>query len=255
MSGTLNWGKISVTDEEFFSIFTAYLRHAQRYFRSHKATHVSLNFDPKYFLYIEVKAKCPTDVPLNLPLPLRKDNTSDIPAQILEKLEELALPEFSYVTELEFFSEGFSHRSFWSILDCFTSVRTFYSDCKTLGYLSELENSNAAIEKNSLFPILDVINLSVQFPRRESSFKVDKMSAEFILSRMRNGRPIAALHLKSQNAEWCPIPDLEALAEAKGLKVLYTCLIGSYQAWFPETYVYVEYICGRVDRENTSDTI
>ena len=61
--------------------------------------------------------------------------------------------------------------------------------------------------------------------------------------------------LKRENAECCPILDLEALAEAKGLKVLYTYLITSYRPRFSETYVDVEYICGRVDRDNTSDTV
>ena len=93
---------------------------------------------------------------------MRKDRTSNVPALILEKLEELALPEFSYATELEFTSEVPLPHSFWSILSCFTSVETIYSDCRTLGYLSELENSNAAIEKSSLFPMLDIINLSVR---------------------------------------------------------------------------------------------
>ncbi len=71
---------------------------------------------------------------------------------------------------------------------------------------------------------------------------------------MRNSRPII-LHLKLEDSWFCPIPDLEALADAKGLKVRYKCLISSDYARFRKKYVDVEYICGRVDRENTSDTV
>ena len=51
------------------------------------------------------------------------------------------------------------------------------------------------------------------------------------------------------------IPDLESLAEAKGLKVLYTCRISSDWVKCRATCVKLEYVCGRVDREDTSDIV
>lgn len=69
---------------------------------------------------------------------------------------------------------------------------------------------------------------------------------------MRDGHPITTLHLP----HWTGVaPDLEALGEAKGLKVLYPYWKEGDYEWSNDRSGDLEYICGGVDRENSSDSV
>lgn len=71
-----------------------------------------------------------------------------------------------------------------------------------------------------MFPILRVIDISTRAWLRESIISVNQVAAAFLLSRLEAGHPVTMLDMSRHSPPDDP-PDLGALSEVRGLKVLY----------------------------------
>ncbi|KJA17029.1 hypothetical protein HYPSUDRAFT_206585 [Hypholoma sublateritium FD-334 SS-4] len=229
-----NWNRI----EELVT----FSRYAHRYLRSHAPNVMSLEL--RHISCIMLNVNVPVDVPLVMSIPLSHEGSTRVPSTVLNKV---ALREFSCVTVLNFCSTSPINPSLAPFLICFTSLKTINADSQTLGYLTALQsNINATDVQMVIFPLLEVIDFDRDFDENDI-FKVDSVTAGFISLRMRVGHPITTLRLPEWT--WIVTLDLEALAEAKGLKVVYPRWVGD------DMEGTVEYICSGVDRENSSDSV
>lgn len=77
------------------------------------------------------------------------------------------------------------------------------------------DNINDTEKPHMLFPFLKVLDMNTY----HSAVQIEVV-VKFILSRMQNGHPIATLDM-TKCAPFNPAPNLDALSEGKGLRVLY----------------------------------
>lgn len=210
------------TEEQYLSIATTFIQYLQRYLQSYVPHSIELGHFSDHSIHVQIGTKHPTYTyytPLDISFPLYKRGGSSVHSRILEKL---ALEEFSVIAHLKLSCGYPFNPAMASFFRCFTSLRGISTNSQTLRYLTELQdNLNDTNKKITLFPLLEYIVLFDDFVvSRKDIFKVDTATAGFILMRIRDGHPVTKLHLPSY---CCTVaPDLEALAGAKGLKVLYT---------------------------------
>lgn len=221
--------------------------------QSHALNEIQLHFVPNsYITILAADYELPRDGVFNISIPLTKEYGSMVPSTFLYKL---VIPEFSCVTQLKFYPTGPINSTFGPFFSCFTSLTNIYANSETLGYLTALQNDmNAADMQIILFPSLSDIDLVGDF-HEDVIFKVDAVIAEFILMRIGNGHPISTLCL----LDYCckVAPDLETLSRAKGLKVM--CIgrgtdVDEKRDNSGALRVQ-EYICGSIDRENSSNGV
>ena len=229
-----------VAEKQHVSIASAFIQYTQHYLRSRAPNSIGFRYHRNLCITVQVEAEFPADDPLTVSIPFREGSN---PFILSIDLSKMALPEFSCVTNLDFCATDPLNHSMRLVFACFTLLRTICANSKTLGYLEKLqEDINSMGEEIVIFPSLEVINLDTGYYYNDT-FKVDEVTAGFILMRRRDGHPITTLRIKDTSR--MVVPDLEGLSQAKGLKVLYT-YSGEYADYD------VEYICGGVYRESSS---
>ena len=154
----------------------------------------------------------------------------------------LAYAELSSVAVIYFFGWEESicpySASAGDFFERLTSVHTLFTDVNALAlsmYLTSEENMNIPGRPNTILPSLSVVNLEMHTSYRDN-FPVDEQTAAFFLSRLQSGYPVRTLNLSDKNSEpFLTSPNLDALEEVKGLKVIYK---------LRPTKEIFEYICG-----------
>lgn len=149
------------------------------------------------------------------------DDSTDIVPAIFAAL---SLPELAEVTELKLQCDVvFPCLSFPTFLHYLPSVKTLHTDEETLEYFNTSQDllPNEESCRINIFPILDLIKIcaldSEYLPHPAAS--VSEETLQFVLSRVKDGRPISALDLTACEEPPTPSPTLLRLKELSNLKV------------------------------------
>lgn len=212
----------------YLPIVNTFSRYTQLHLRSRMTDSIYLRYVPNESIALQLGT---IDRGIGISISLRGQDIPDISTIILNSV---AFPELSCATDVKFFAGGSLQPCFGSFFGCLTSVHTFVTHSKTFSFLMDLENDmNSTNNPSVIFPTLGVINLFTNSPNPDK-FAVDANTAIFLLSRLRNGHPIAILDLNVEGmVPFNAPPNLDALADVKGLKVKYKLSLGSF-----------EYLCG-----------
>lgn len=151
------------------------------------------------------------------------------------------------VTTLNFTGDHRFNPCFGEFFSCLPSVETMYTDLRTLSHLGRLHTkyaSKATKGQSILFPVLKVIDLGVHRRSSKSTFSINRAVMAFLRSRLQEGHPVATLGMSNHLPLRVP-PNLDALAEVKGLAVLHK---------LSAMEDIVQHTGGSEDREKTIDT-
>ena len=224
---------IEETDEQHISVVNAFNRHARRLLQLTLFQVVYLYMDRwgdnSISMTGEASSCCYS---IEIELDKKYTSTSNQVTIILNTLGQL---DFSRTTSLNFWSSGpFNNPSFF---DSFSSLDTICVDKNSLECLITLEEGVNSTEKpHILFPSLKTVDFAIisNFDLALQPTDQVEVAVKFVLSRIQNSYPIAVLDMVGF---WSfnPAPNLDALSEAQGLKVLYKLegMTGIF-----------EYICG-----------
>ncbi len=240
---------VTATEEQSLSIFTTFVRYFHGYIKSHAPRLIELNYWRRFCITVTIVDKFPVDVSLIISIPLCKAEDSSIP---LHTLSNIAFPELSCVIELKIPETVQLETSFGVFFCCFTSVTTICANSQTLEHLTALQyDMNTTSNPITLFPLLETINLHSRFDSNDT-FEVDASTAMFIWMRLQDGYPITTLRLPDY---CCAVaPDLQKVSKCEGLKVLYKFWIRGDWDGSGGRSTDLEYICGRIGRENSPET-
>lgn len=198
------------TEEQIFSVVDAFNRYARRFPQSNIFQIVHIVCMPDRYISMTGEATFPVGCRYKLRFSFNKKHTSN---QLSTTLSRLALLDFSRTTTLRFNSHGPLDPLFFS---CFSSLDTLSVDERSLEYIMDgQDNINDTEQPHMLFPFLKVLDMNTY----HSAVQIEVV-VKFILSRMQNGHPIATLDM-TKCAPFNPAPNLDALSEGKGLRVLY----------------------------------
>ncbi|KJA16970.1 hypothetical protein HYPSUDRAFT_206538 [Hypholoma sublateritium FD-334 SS-4] len=235
------WFSLDEEAAAFFALVNVFARQIQGHVRSRKIDSICVKYLPNS-ITIELETTFPVKYYFHLHI-LRLPDTPVYDTI----MNSIAFPEFSCATIIRFVAVGPLHPCFGSFLNFLTSVHTIFTESGTLQLIMDLQgNMISTNNPRILLPTLSIIDLHTVDPVLDD-FSVDAPTAAFILSRLRDGHPIATLNLTVEDmAPFNAPPNLDALAEVDGLKVTYK--LSQARGIF-------EYICGSGDPARLIDTV
>lgn len=225
--------------EQLISMVDTFSRYAQRYLQLQTFSIVHVNYTEGSISF-KGEMSFPTDCLFSISIPV----SSHLYSGRLEMFcNTMALLDLSSITKLQFNStHPLLNPCFQSLFTRFAFLDIICIDRRTLGCLKILQNGMGA----SMFPFLKTVNFYRSTYRLGGAISaVAKEAEEFVMWRLKNGHPITTLDM-SNNSPFVSPPDLGALADVEGLKVLYKC--SSMTGIF-------EYTCGSGDLEGHPVTL
>lgn len=237
------WFEIGTEPTAFFPLVNVFARQIQLHLRSRTIDSICVRYLPGDSIAIELETTLPGKSYFHLSISLSRRDT---PVHVTI-LNSIAFPEFSCAKIIRFVAGDPLHPCFGSFLSCLTSVHTIFTESGTLQLLMDLQsNMDSTNDPIILLPALTSIDLYTVDPLLDN-FSVDEETAAFILSRLRDGHPIATLNLNVEDmAPFNVPPNLDALTEVEGLKVTYK--LSRARGTF-------EYICGSGDPARCIDMV
>ena len=213
--------RTNLTEEKLslLSIINKFTQHAEGTLKSGIFNHIDLVYDRKYAISFTCGSIPPSACQLSISIPLSEDSDASLLGMFLQKLVRL---DFTSVTKLDFTANGRLNTCFGPLFSRLQSVERISVDLKALSHLAHLQKKYIDKATNKpviVFPILQKINLSIHTYPSRSIFFVNPVAATFLLWRLNEGHPISMLDMSKQALDLPP--NLDALAEVKGLKVLY----------------------------------
>ncbi|KJA20982.1 hypothetical protein HYPSUDRAFT_42568 [Hypholoma sublateritium FD-334 SS-4] len=207
------------TDEQHLSAVDAFNRHARRFLKSNVFRTVSLTRTPRYLSSLPLARIDTSPVDPQYCITITLADKHALFAAILNRLTHLDL---SGTTTLRLCSDGPLDPSFFSRL---SSLDTICVNEMTLRHLVLLQDDMNTTEKpDILIPSLTVLDFvfdhNADPNRGRPTTDHIAVAKKFILSRTHNGYPIAMLNI-TRCSPFDLAPNLDGLAECKGLKVLY----------------------------------
>ncbi|KJA19386.1 hypothetical protein HYPSUDRAFT_893779 [Hypholoma sublateritium FD-334 SS-4] len=209
--------------EHLLSVIKVFTQHAPRAFQSLTFSHIHLIYDRKHDISFVCKQKGGMSGLLSIRIPLSGDSDANLLESFLKQLLTLDLTS---VNALTFRANGRLNPCFGPFFGCLPSVTTLFVNLGTLSHIAHLQAkyiSRMTKRPIIMFPALNVIDLSkrpIYYSRYGRNFYINQVTGAFFLLRLRAGHPISRLDM----AELSPFrshPNLDSLAEVKGLKVLY----------------------------------
>lgn len=199
------------------SVVNAFTRYAQRFLKSNLFQILHLNCYAPGHIYFAGEATSPVRCLYSMSILSDENHASNRFAMILSKL---ALLDFSRTTTFQFYTKGPLEPSFGPFFSRLPSADTMLIDSTSLRHLMVFQDDIKTTERPIvLFPFLKVLGFSLEH-RSDDGVEV---AVKFIQSRLQHGHPISVVDILSKLPLRSP-RDLEVFAEAKGLKVTYTCL-------------------------------
>lgn len=218
--------RLTIEDKaDVLSVINIFTWHAGRALQSLIFSSIHLIYTRKYSIHLVIQKKGgpnPTGL-LSIWIPLCGDSDANLLEAFLKKL--LAL-DLTSVQALTLRTDGRFNPCFGPFFSCLPSVSKLFVDLRTLSQIAHLQAKYISKPINTpiiMFPMLDVVELpecSTYFSRSRRNFYVNRVAGTFLLMRLRAGHPITRLDL-AELPSFTSMPNLDSLAEVKGLKVLY----------------------------------
>lgn len=235
----------SVTQQQILSAVGTFNRYARRFPQSNIFQTIHLNYEAPFSITLKGETSSPVECLYSIYIVMFDHHASNGPAMFFNKL---ALLDFSSTTKLYFSTEGPLGHFFAAFFSCLPSLDTIYVDAKSLHYLMALQKYIQTTDETTIiFPHLKVVEFAISTFLNAGYQAEDQVetAVKYVLSRARSGFPISVLDM-TKNSPLADPPNLDALAEVKGLTVLYK-----------RSYVtgIFELTCGSGDPEKHVDTI
>lgn len=208
------------TEEQHLLAVDTFSRYARRFLQENIFQTIRVVYTSNDFISLIGEATSPVECKYCLKIGVYSESYLTELTPILNRLAEL---DFSKTTRLE----SRLHRRFKNFppfLGIFSSVDILWVNRLSLEALIALQDYTNTTEKPYiLFPLLKVVNFTIVCNYYNAALNRTADQAEiavkFTLSRTQNGYPIGLLNMSNWPLN-CQ-PDLDALEETQGLKVLY----------------------------------
>ncbi|KJA24804.1 hypothetical protein HYPSUDRAFT_200352 [Hypholoma sublateritium FD-334 SS-4] len=205
------------------AIITKFTCNARRFLQTNIFEVVQLTYLPDCMITFEGQTTFPVESTHNLTLPLYG---SDAPEELAMFLRQISSLDLSKTTALQLFTDKETlHPSFGQIFGSLPSLDTICVESHSLQFLMKLQNDmDLTDQPDVIFPALRVITFILVISDHRGRHIADQIAVavKFIISRVKNGHPIAQLDM-GDTLPFDGRHHLEALSEVKDLELIYTC--------------------------------